>query len=131
VERFWRPAAGWALRGVAALARRLGARLEPGEDAGGDRPRLVLRDGARVGHYPDDVVGAVAAQIKQRGIVLRRRQLLFEEGDLAVLLGELLLGGITGPVGDGAAASRLSIEVRIQEDLAEPVGSGCTKMKRP
>ena len=39
--------------------------------------------------------------------------------------------GITGPVGDGAAASRLSIEVRIQEDLAEPVGSGCTKMKRP
>ena len=55
----------------------------------------------------------------------------FEAGDLAVLLGELLLGGITGPVGDGAAASRLSIEVRIQEDLAEPVGSGCTKMKRP
>src|SRR5262249_25166514 len=36
------------------LARRLGARLEPGEDAGGDRPRLVLRDAARVGHYPDD-----------------------------------------------------------------------------
>ena len=86
MERFWRPAAGWALRGVAALARRLGARLEPGEDAGGDRPRLVLRDAARVGHYPDDVVGAVAAQIKQRGIVLRRRQLLFEAGDLAVLL---------------------------------------------
>jgi hypothetical protein len=79
-------------RGVAGLAPRLGARFEPGEDAGGDRPRLVLRDGARVGHYPDDVVGAVAAQIKQRGIVLRRGQLLFEVGDLAVLLGELLLG---------------------------------------